>query len=189
MSKSPILTTAEITLRPPRADDVHARMSLGRDPDIVRMFGLVLDGPGTVTEEEAADWLDHLRLQEHGWVIEHQGRLIGSAFLHSVDHTDRHAKLALGILDPECLGRGLGRRIVPLVLTHAFGPVGLHRVELRVLAYNERAIRCYRACGFAEEGRLRESALVGGVWHDDVIMAILAPAFFARLATPDRASG
>ena len=30
----------------------------------------------------------------------------------------------------------------------AFGILGLHRIDLRVLAYNTRAISCYRRCGF-----------------------------------------
>jgi len=58
--------------------------------------------------------------------------------------------------------------------------MSLHRVSLRVLAYNVRAIRCYSACGFVEEGREREAAFVGGEWHDDVMMGLLAHEFAAR---------
>ena len=47
------------------------------------------------------------------------------------------------------------------------------RYSFRVLAYNERAIRCYRRCGFVEEGRERQAVLVDGSWHDDVVMGIL----------------
>ena len=47
-------------------------------------------------------------------------------------------------------------------------------MDLRVLAYNERAIRCYLSCGFVEEGRERESALVDGERYDDLIMGVLA---------------
>ena len=60
-----------------------------------------------------------------------------------------------------------------LVLQYGFEVVGLHRIDLRVLAYNERAIACYRRCGFVEEGRERDAALIDGEWHDDVIMAVL----------------
>ena len=37
--------------------------------------------------------------------------------------------------------------------------LGLHRVGLRVLAYNDRAIRCYKKCGFREEGRERQKQI------------------------------
>lgn len=72
---------------------------------------------------------------------------------------------------------GLGREAVRLVLAHAFGPLGLHRVGLRVMAFNTRAIRCNRACGFIEEGREREAALVGDAWYDDMMMGVLAQEF------------
>lgn len=51
--------------------------------------------------------------------------------------------------------------------------MGLHRVDLRVLAYNERAIAAYRKCGFSQEGVERESAWIDGKWFDDVMMSIL----------------
>ncbi|MDQ3643109.1 MAG: GNAT family N-acetyltransferase, partial [Actinomycetota bacterium] len=38
---------------------------------------------------------------------------------------------------------------------------------------NERAIRSYRACGFVEEGRLREHSWVDGRYKDLVHMGIM----------------
>ena len=52
----------------------------------------------------------------------------------------------------------------------AFNLLGLHRVGLRVVAYNERPIRCDRACGFVVEGRGRKAVLVGAERHDDVMV-------------------
>lgn len=72
---------------------------------------------------------------------------------------------------------GLGRDAIRLVLAHAVGPLRLHRVGLRVIAFNMRAIRRYRACGFIEEGREREAALVGGAWYDDIMIGVLAHEF------------
>ena len=132
MPRSPALTGLRVTLRAPRPDDVKGRVALGRDPDIARMFGAILPGPMPVTEDEAADWLDHLTLQEHGWMIETEGRLIGSVFLHGLDPTDRRARLALGILAADRLGQGLGREVVRLVLGYAFGALGLIKMMMSV---------------------------------------------------------
>ena len=179
MTRAPVLKGPRITLRPPQPGDAAARAALGRDPEIARMFGVVLHGPQTVTEEEAEDWLESLRLKEPGWVIEVEGQLAGSAFLHGYDAQDRRARLALGFLAPALLGRGLGREAIRLVLSHAFGAMNLHRVDLRVLAFNQRALARYRACGFTEEGREREAARVGEEWVDDIIMSILSHEFHA----------
>ncbi|MNW10242.1 Spermidine N(1)-acetyltransferase [compost metagenome] len=71
-------------------------------------------------------------------------------------------------------------------MAHAFGELGLHRVSLRVLAFNERAIASYRKSGFSIEGREREAALIDGAWHDDIMMGILAHEFSG---TQDRPQG
>jgi RimJ/RimL family protein N-acetyltransferase len=60
-----------------------------------------------------------------------------------------------------------------LLLGHAFDGLGLHRLSVRVLSHNARAIRAYEKCGFVFEGRERESALIDGAWHDDVIMGLI----------------
>ena len=46
-------------------------------------------------------------------------------------------------------------------------------VWLEVHGANERAIRAYRACGFVEEGRMREHIWLAGRFVDNVIMGIL----------------
>ena len=54
-----------------------------------------------------------------------------------------------------------------------FETLGLHRVDVKVAAYNTRALRCYGKCGFGREGVERDSFFVDGQWHDDVLMAVL----------------
>ena len=106
--------------------------------------------------------------------------MLGEIGLNAVDQHDRRARLAVGLYDPSKLGMGLGREAICLVLEHAFENLGLHRVALRVVAYNTRAIRCYLACGFVEEGREREAADVAGEWHDDIMMGLLRRESLAR---------
>lgn len=92
---------------------------------------------------------------------------------------DRRAALAIGIEDPAYLGKAYGAEAIRLALTFAFER-GLHRISLRVLASNARAVACYRKCGFIEEGRERETAFVEGSWQDDLIMGLLDREFVSR---------
>lgn len=161
----------------PQPLDGAARFALGNDPGIMRMFGADAIGWPPLSQERAVRWAEDLAAHPHAWVVEHEGQLLGEIHLDGVDPHDARARLAVGLYDPARLGMGLGREAVRLVLAHAFGPLGLHRVGLRVIAFNTRAIRCYRACGFIEEGREREAARVGGAWHDDIIMGVLAQEF------------
>lgn len=129
--------------------------------------------------DEAEAWYEQVRSDPNPlhWAIELQGRFVGTERLHSVDEADRRARYAVGLADRTLLGSGLGRQVTRLVLGFGFQGLGLHRIDLRVLAFNERAIRCYLRCGFIEEGREREAAYVGEAWHDDVIMGILDEEF------------
>jgi RimJ/RimL family protein N-acetyltransferase len=172
----PVLQGRRVTLRKATANDVDARLALGRDPDIFEMFGASRDAITPLIREHAAASVQRLIEHPHAWVIEH-GKLIGEARLDRVDRQDRRASFAIGILDPGALGRGLGTEAAQLVLGYAFGELKLHRVSVRVLAYNERAIRSYQKCGFVVEGREREAAFVNGQWHDDVIMGLLEQEF------------
>ena len=180
----PVLEGARVTLRPPQPSDIADRLQLGRDPEVVPMFG----GRAADLTPLTIDEIDreHARLAppNHGWVIEYAGRAVGVARLSHVDTRDERASYAVGIHDPELLGQGLGTEVTQLVLAHAFETLELHRVDLRVLTYNERAIRCYEKCGFRHEGIERESALVDGEWCDDAMMAILRPDWLAAQAAP-----
>ena len=117
------------------------------------------------------------------WAIaDRDDRFLGIVRLAPVDVSNRSARFGIGILDPSRLGQGLGSEATLLALGHGFGSLGLHRVSLTVLADNTAAVAAYRKCGFVEEGRLRQTLLRDGVWHDDVVMALLAPEWEALQA-------
>lgn len=176
-AETPVLRSPRALLRPFQPDDVHGRMRCGKDPEIVRMFGgsPVFADPVPMTMEEASAWYEHVSTDGNPlhWSVELEGQFIGTARLHGLDEIDRRARYAIGILDADRLGIGLGTEITRTVIRYGFRDLGLHRIDLRVLAYNARAIGCYLRCGFVEEGREREAVNVGGQWHDDVIMGIL----------------
>ena len=175
----------ELILRPAKHGDGAAYMALGWSADIHRMFGGSRTTPPADPRGVAAEWLRSVRAQPFAWVIEYQGRLIGQIRLHSLHQIDQRARLSVGILTEEQLGRGIGRRVIRMVLAHAFGDMGLHRVDLRVIEFNTRAIRCYQSCGFVEEGRERQSACIDGAYYDDIMMGVLAYEFSP--AQPDDA--
>jgi RimJ/RimL family protein N-acetyltransferase len=178
----PVLYGLNIILRPPCEADIEARLSLGRDAHIAEMFGANREEARPMTRDEAAQWVQKLRGQSYAWVIETDGALIGEIRLDRVDARDRRASMAIGIYDPAYLGRGLGSEAIRRVTEHAFDVMRLHRIAIRVLSYNKRAIRAYEKSGFVIEGRERESAFVNGAWHDDVMMGLLEKDFVREIA-------
>jgi RimJ/RimL family protein N-acetyltransferase len=167
----PELRSDRIILRRPIPEDVRTRLVLGRHKDIVEAYGGDFDpaAPFTLAHAEAA--VRFIETQAYAWVIDAAG-FIGHIRFHNLIPDDKRAALAIGIDNPAYLSKGYGAEAIKLALAYAFER-GLHRVSLRVLASNARAIACYRKCGFIEEGREREAALVGGVWQDDIVMGLL----------------
>ena len=185
MNKTPALTTSRLVLRPVRDGDAEARFAIGNTPEIQRMFGMSQSEMEPITHETAQRWVDHLKAHRFGWVIEIDGQLSGQIRLHTHIPEDRRAMLAVALLRPEKLGRGYGQEAVKAVMAFAFETLNLHRLGLRVFAFNTRAIASYAKSGFIEEGRERQTAYIDGVWHDDVIMGCLSHEFKALQAESD----
>lgn len=173
----PILDDGVVRLRAPHPDDVDGRFALGNTPEILHMFGIHPDTCEVMTRAMAQDWVMARCKADNFWIVEHEGRLIGDAFLHTINQHDKRASLALGILDPALLGQGFGSRVLHLMIAHCFDTLGLHRITLRVVDYNARAIAAYKKAGFVHEGCERQAARVGNEWHDDIIMGLLAPEY------------
>ena len=109
-------------------------------------------------------------------------RLVGSCAFSQVDGENGSAMFHITIGEKDVWGRGYGTETTRLMLDHAFGALGLHRVALTVFEFNERAIRAYRRCGFLVEGRARESIWRDGRWWDELAMSVLASEWRERRA-------
>jgi len=146
--------------------------------------------PGRFRDEEAARrWLDVIA--EHRGVvfaIEHGGGPIGQANYRDLQPKGKSAEVGIGIGEPSLWGKGLGREALGVLVRHLVDDLGLHRITLSVVAYNDRAIASYKAAGFEVEGIERDGVMTDkGTWADDVKMAYIAgrarPAFDPRPVT------
>jgi RimJ/RimL family protein N-acetyltransferase len=184
------ITLNRVLLRPFCESDIEGRRRLGRDPEIQRAFGANPSFEHWQPMDDAAAKAWYERQLDHDgpfvWAVETEGRLIGDCRLHTVIAHDERARYAIGILDRELLGQGLGAEITKGILQYAFETAGFHRIDLRVLASNLRAIACYEKCGFVIEGRERESAKIGDRREDDLIMGVLRSEFGS--SEPSRAN-
>ncbi len=107
-------------------------------------------------------------------------RLVGTCAFSQLDGENGSALYHITIGESDAWGQGYGTEATQLMLDHAFGTLGLHRIALYVFEFNERAIRAYKRCGFVVEGRSRESIWRDGRWWDEMAMSVLESDWRAR---------
>lgn len=184
----PTLRGQRVTLRAMTHDDAPHLVRWASDPD----FAWFQWGrrPGRFPDDEAArKWIDTIA-ENRGvtFAIEHEDRPIGQANYRDLRPKGKSAEVGIGIGEPSLWGRGLGREALGLLVKHLVDDLGLHRITLSVLAYNDRAIASYKAAGFEVEGIERDGVMTDrGFWADDVKMAYVVggtrPAFDPRPVT------
>ena len=171
----PVLRGERVLLRGRRDSDIEDRLRHPIDPEEEDGYGSTWRREWDGRRYHTREHLAAARRPEPGvyrWAVEHNGCCVGSAGLR-VDAGQHRATYSVGLFVAALRGRGLGREITRLVVAWGFGDLGLHRIELEVLAFNTRAIRCYLACGFRQEGVRREAELYPDGWKDLISMGLL----------------
>ena len=184
---SPVLRGERVILREHAESDVDDRLRHPIDPEEEDGYGSAWrrewDGRRYHTREYLIAGSAAPDPRSYSWKVEHDGHCIGSAAL-DVNPGQHSAEYSVGLFVAALRGRGLGREITRLVLAWAFDELGAHRVELQVLASNSRAINCYLACGFRQEGVRREAELYPDGWKDFIMMGVLRSQHSAEAETP-----
>jgi RimJ/RimL family protein N-acetyltransferase len=143
-------------------NDVEAELLGGGDPPRPRTLAGVTEFLTSGRDES-----------DIAFAIDVEGTLIGECHLSLLNRVDGTARLSIGIGDRNCWGKGYGRDAVGVLVHYGFIMQNLRKVCLQVHATNERAIRCYRAVGFIEEGRQSQQVWSGGQYLDLVLMGLL----------------
>lgn len=125
-----------------------------------------------ITPQEHRQWFERCEgdPRKHLLIYEMDQSATGFASLdQSVDGGIADWGFYLAPDAPAGSGSGLGRA----ALTHAFGPLQLHKVCGQALATNERSIRFHQRLGFKTEGVLRDQHFDGARYHDVVCFGLL----------------
>ena len=108
------------------------------------------------------------------FAVRHQGRLVGQVTLDNVVRGALRSAHVGYWIDRAAAGRGTASLAVALACDHAFGPVGLHRIQADVRPENAASRRLVGRLGFREEGLFRAYLDIDGDWRDHVGYALLA---------------
>jgi RimJ/RimL family protein N-acetyltransferase len=88
--------------------------------------------------------------------------VVGHAELNNIDKKNKSARICRILIgDNSNRNKGLGKAIINELVRIGFEEFELHRLDLAVFDFNHQGIRCYQACGFEIEGKLRETTRFG----------------------------
>jgi [ribosomal protein S5]-alanine N-acetyltransferase len=108
------------------------------------------------------------------FAIRVEGRLAGQVTLDNIVRGALRSGFLGYWIDRDVAGRGMASLAVALVCDHAFGEVGLHRVQADIRPENARSRRLVEGLGFQQEGLLRRYLDIDGDWRDHLSYALLA---------------
>ena len=170
----PVLESERVRLRPLRETDAADVFALYSDPEVCRYWSFATWTEPAQAEAWLAERMPMRPPAAYGWALTETGedRFIGTIALFSLSGPNQRAELGYSLL-PSRQGRGLAREAVRLALDHAFGPLGLERIEADVDPRNEASWRLLEHFGFRREGLLRNRWRVGGEFADSYIYGLL----------------
>jgi RimJ/RimL family protein N-acetyltransferase len=136
---------AIVAIRPMRREDVDAFAGWSRHDDpLFRHYNVPAMTPGDADDLWRMLTADPAVRRPYAGLAGE--RVVATLMLRNIDPETAGGELGI-MLDPACLGQGMGRRILAAFVA-VLEADGFRRVYLEVAGYNERAIAAYRAAGF-----------------------------------------
>jgi len=177
-----VLETPRLLLRPMVLEDAEAMHAFKSDPVATRCFG---QDPYADLEQTRGWVRKGLEDRKNGasitWAIalRHNGQVVGECCLWNIDRGSKRAELGYELLRSQWK-RGLMAEALAAVLDHAFGGMGLNRIEASPLSMNLASQKVLLGLGFRHEGTLRQRHLYDGEYHDEMWFGLLREEWVAR---------
>lgn len=179
MSLAPIteIPCLRVLLRPLAQTDLPDLMAVNGDDEVTRFLPYAT----WQSANDAELWFARMQMLDAGGnsqqlVIQRRddGRVIGTTLLFRHDEPSARAELGY-VLGRAHWGQGLMREALHGLCGHAFGTMGLRRLEAEVNPANSASVKVLRALGFTQEGCLRQRWVAkGSAPYDTHFFGLLA---------------
>lgn len=169
------LTTARLTLRPLKEEDARALFEIWSDAEAMRYFSIpAMTGLDEARERVARKLTTAADGTDLNCVVESRatGEVIGECALFHVNAQCRRAEIGFS-LKRRHWGSGYMGEAAGALVEHAFGALGLNRLEADIDPRNVASARVLERLGFVREGLLRERWIVGDEVSDSALYGLL----------------
>lgn len=110
-------------------------------------------------------------------ISKESNKIVGEVVINNMYRNDRNSNIRILINRKEDFSKGYGSEALILALNYGFGMLNLHRIELEVFPFNQRAIHVYEKIGFVREGIRRDGCYFNSKYYDMITMSILEDEF------------
>lgn len=172
------LTGEGLVLRAPRLEDHAAWAQLRHDS---RAFLEMWEPTWLPDELSASSYRNRVRRyrelrgddQAYAYFIfsAQSGELLGGLTLSNVRRGVAMAATLGYWMGAAHAGKGHMTGAVKLLSPHAFGTLGLHRIEAACLPHNAASVRLLEKSGFEREGFAKAYLRIAGTWQDHLLFA------------------
>lgn len=161
-----------VTLRRARPDDVEFLAGLLAHEDVAPFLAAVR--PSSLPEVAALVERSEREPEAFGlFVVEADGERAGTVEFELVNRRSSIASLGGLAVDPAFRGRRIGDEAARLLQRHLLFELGIHRLQLEVYGFNERAIAHAERAGYVREGVRRKAYRRRGEWVDGVLFGLV----------------
>jgi len=182
-SMPPVLTTSRLRLRPLAAGDGPALFSIFSDEAVVRYWSRSAWTDMAQADEMLAaamrDYADGSGLR-YGIVLAATEELIGVASLFAFSRDNRRCEIGY-VLGSRHWGQGYASEALIPVVEHAFGALGMNRIEADIDPQNIASGRVLEKLAFRLEGFMPERWIVHGETADTAYYGLLRRYWDERL--------
>ena len=175
-ARLPTLAAPRLHLRWMQVQDIDDLYAVYSDHEVVRYWSHV----AWPDRHEASIYLEAIEsgfqgghLYQWGIALRGDDRVIGTTTLYAIDHAQGRAEVGFALARAHW-GHRYAREALTVLFEHAFGSLGLRRIEADVDPRNVASLRTLEALGFRREGYLRQRWQVAGEVQDSVVMGLLA---------------
>lgn len=164
-----------IYLRYPVREDIEELYDICADKDVLKYNGL---STGVMTKEYLNSQFHHFtKPNKKELIIVTKTRdLIGYVYYKENSYTRDVYSIGITI-GRKYWNRGYGLDSIRTLCGYLFNNKQAHKIELEVVSENKRAIKCYRKCGFKDEGVRRSKYYYNGKYIDTIVMGLLKEEF------------
>ena len=160
-----------VEIRKAKYDDCDYFLKWENDCDVIKYLSI---SEGKSMEMVIREFIDREKDdQVRDFSVLYQGEIIGRAYLSRYDKNAKSIDITrIYIGDASKRGRGLGTKLMLVLLDYCFKDLALNRVTLDYFDGNP-AQKIYKDLGFQSEGLARQAGFKDGVYNNFNLMSML----------------